>query len=305
MRSTMDFESTYRARLEAARRLDDLQTLFVVGCAKSGTTWLQHLLDGHPEMVVNGEGRFFWHLDPPLRQAILQFNEGKRNQEHVSVLREQDYLALLRWTIDGQLHRYLEEAGAGPEVRVVGDKTPMHAVALPQIDAIYPRAKFIHIVRDPRDATNSQWHFWAKEHDPRPLEEFVRFSITQVWPLNVTAARKAGAGLGADRYLEVRYEDLHRDERGELGRMLRFLGLDDGADAIDACVAAGRFERHAGGRARGTAQEGHLFRKGVVGDWRHHLPTEIVAAACAEIGPIMKLFGYAPEVVAATTGAAQ
>ncbi|MDQ3304184.1 MAG: sulfotransferase, partial [Actinomycetota bacterium] len=32
---------------------------FVLGYQKSGTTWLMHMLDAHPEILCRGEGRFF------------------------------------------------------------------------------------------------------------------------------------------------------------------------------------------------------------------------------------------------------
>src|ERR1043165_8000420 len=49
--------------------------LFITGCPKSGTTWLVRALDGHPQIVANGEGRFAWRLFPFLEQALNAFNK--------------------------------------------------------------------------------------------------------------------------------------------------------------------------------------------------------------------------------------
>jgi hypothetical protein len=47
---------------------------FVGGYPKSGTTWLQLLLNAHPEVSCIGEGHLPHHLEPLLRQALAQHN---------------------------------------------------------------------------------------------------------------------------------------------------------------------------------------------------------------------------------------
>ncbi|HEX5915407.1 MAG TPA: sulfotransferase, partial [Rubrobacter sp.] len=42
-----------------AFRGGEVPVFFVVGLAKSGTTWLMKTLDAHPEVLCRGEGRFF------------------------------------------------------------------------------------------------------------------------------------------------------------------------------------------------------------------------------------------------------
>ena len=291
-----DFEQTYADWRQRRDQLDGLQKLFVVGCAKSGTTWLENMLQGHDQIVIRGEGRFFWQLAPVLAQGFKAFNDAlPYGPSHVARLRDIDFQLLLRSLIDSQLARYIAESEPKPDLRVVGDKTPMHSISMPQLHYLYPGAKFIHIIRDPRDMTISQWIFWAKDNDPRPLEEFVRYSITKVWPLNVASARTVGRQLG-DQYAEVRYEDLHTDEPGEVRRLLRFLGVDAGEAAVERCSAAGRFERHSGGRRRGVANNApdNMYRRGVVGDWRNHLPVDLVEDCCAAVAPLMTQCGYEP-----------
>ncbi|HYQ85440.1 MAG TPA: hypothetical protein VEP28_15795, partial [Rubrobacter sp.] len=49
------------ARREPARleRGSKTPVFFVTGVGKSGTSWLMRTLDGHPEILCRGEGRFF------------------------------------------------------------------------------------------------------------------------------------------------------------------------------------------------------------------------------------------------------
>src|SRR5918994_2206964 len=61
------------ARLERGSKTP---VFFVTGVGKSGTSWLMRTLDGHPEILCKGEGRFFaadWrraNFDPQGTQAL-------------------------------------------------------------------------------------------------------------------------------------------------------------------------------------------------------------------------------------------
>jgi len=55
---------------------------FIFGYPKSGTTWVQHLLNGHPEIWCGGES-LFTRFMPLLEQAAEQYNERvARINEH-------------------------------------------------------------------------------------------------------------------------------------------------------------------------------------------------------------------------------
>ncbi len=51
-------------------RLARCQLFFVGGAPRSGTTWLQYLLDSHPEVCCRGEGLFMKHLAEPLETMM-------------------------------------------------------------------------------------------------------------------------------------------------------------------------------------------------------------------------------------------
>jgi hypothetical protein len=291
-------ESDYRAWCERTAAIGSLRKLFVVGCAKSGTTWLQHLLNGHPEICIDGEGRYFWPLAQYLNKAFTSFNESLPKQGHdVSAWwSDTEFACLMRHTIEVALSRTYVNGGSEPGLQYIGDKTPMHTLAVGSLHQLFPEARFIHIIRDPRDATISQWIFWAKANDPRSFEEFVEYSITKVWPLNVESARKAGRPLGP-LYTEVRYEDLIENPADEMTRLCQFLGVDDASGAIEACLANGDFKKHSGGRTRGNDDgDGNLYRKGVAGDWMNHIPVDLANRCCAQVETLMHDCGYEARV---------
>jgi len=300
---TIDFEQAYLQWKASHEVVDQRRKLFIVGCAKSGTTWVRYLLDGHDEVVVSGEGGFAWRLLPILSQAFNAFNQHQRDHGHndITILRDFELMAALRSIIDGQFVRYLGESGKEPsKVRIVGDKTPQHAVGVPILNQLYPDALFLHVVRDPRDVATSAWFHFGRGMDPGERDNFAKKFMTETWPINVCRAREAGAMLG-ERYAEVRYEDLHADEPGAVARMLRFLGVDDSVESVGKCTDSGCFKKRSEGRERGEARNDAFLRRGVVGDWVNHFSPEAVRQWIEPIADTMQSFGYDP---AATPDAA-
>lgn len=284
----------YRRWREGHDYVGGLDKVFLIGCPKSGTTWLARLLNAHPEVVIQGEGCFTWQLVPILAQAFRVFNEHQKHMEPIVHLRDIDLLLVARTIIDSQLNRYVTESGRDPaSVRVVGDKTPQHTISIPLLDQLCPGAKFIHIIRDPRDVATSAW-FHFGQHDRRPFEEYIKHFMTEVWPVNVGNARQHGPKLGPSRYVELRYEDLRQDEHGNARRLLEFLSVEADDGVVAACVEAASFKKLSGGRAPGQKDNKSFFRSGTSGDWRNHIPVELAERCCATIAPLMTACGYDP-----------
>ena len=293
-----DFEDIHRQWRALTDHVANLRKLFLVGWARSGTTWLMNCLQGHDQIVINGEGRFIWQFAPLLEKAVAGFNlcRSPDQRDHITSLRQIDLDLLTRTVIESQLGRYIIESPQKPDLRIVGDKTPQHTLAIPKLHHLFPGARFINIIRDPRDAAVSQWLFRARHDDSRSFEEFMRHSITKGWPLNVLSARHAGQNLGDGQYVEVRYEDLLTDEMCQLRRLLEFLDVDASDEAIEKCRIAGDFRRRSGGRERGDGRDDKFYRRGVAGDWRNHLPEDLARECCGQIPGLMRAFGYDPEV---------
>ena len=159
---------------------------FVVGRAKSGTSWLMRLLNAHPEILCKGEGRFFG-------RDFIRENFKKQNRIQPSSL----YRAFLEaeyirawiersvWTRgdDVEAHlinltrmatRYfLTQRLTRSDKRIVGDKTPLvSADIISETSRVYPEAKVIHIIRDGRDIAISLIHHrWNHARDEGGIYE--------------------------------------------------------------------------------------------------------------------------------------
>jgi LPS sulfotransferase NodH len=275
--------------------------LFFVGAfPKSGSTWLQVMLNAHPEVGCRGEGHFFNNLWPLLEEALNRHNTviDRKNATIFAEFQpyprfDRDHFEYLMAVAVGLL---MTRAHGDQDKRVLGEKTPNTVLRLTQLEAVFPRAKFVHVVRDGRDCAVSAW-FHNHRTNPEELYRrhgtFERFSehIAKIWLANVTAGLKFRSGR-AEQCHVVRYEDLSRDPLVAMRPLLAFLGVDTDDAIVRRCVAEGRFEKMSGGRARGEEDRSSFLRRGVVGDWREHFGDEANQRFFAIAGPLMEKVGY-------------
>ncbi|MHC5002825.1 MAG: sulfotransferase family protein [Planctomycetota bacterium] len=297
--------SWYDRWRDGVREIDDLQVFFVVGCQKSGTTWVQRLLDGHPEVCCGGESHLLDLLAPSAESLWNEYNrrQQQRSREgRATPLDETDLLGLLRVLGNVALaHAARRRADDAPPLRAIGDKTPEHALGLPVLDRLYPEARFVHVIRDGRDAAVSGWAHLGRQGRSGSfdgLPAYVAYFARHHWRPYILAARAAAAGLG-DRYFEVRYEELQRHPVETVRRMLGFLGVAADELALSRCLAAGSFVRLSGGRRPGEEDPGSFFRRGVIGDWVEHFDDACCAAFEEAAGDLLRELGYGPEAAAA------
>jgi len=197
---------------------------FVLGCQKSGPTWLQHLLDAHRSVRCGGEGHIADLLVPLLQQALNAYNHTQAQRSGglgVSLARP-DLIGAAKVLGDRLLARYLSESGDPSATLAVGDKTPEYAVVIPVLNQLYSEARFIHIIRDGRDGAVSGWAHLKRQGRTEKFPTFADYAAyfaEHHWLSYITAARDAARELG-DRYLELRYEDLHADAAQQTRRML-------------------------------------------------------------------------------------
>lgn len=287
MTALHSFHNQFQDQYQQWRHAPDLlrsQTIFfIMGSQKSGTTWLQLSLNGHPEIASYGEGNMFV-LDNLLGNAIKEFNEYQQHQIDGPIPKEPRYLQLmehdaafsLRCLFDMVLIRRINS----PNIKCVGDKTPNYAVVCEPIkEKLYPDSKWIQIIRDGRDCVVSGWkNFIASTEAPYSkfpnIEAFIEYFVPE-WRRNILAGKNFGKKYPSD-YLEIRYENLLHTPEKVLTEICHFLNVDASQPNIEACQRAGDFKKFANGRNRGDEDPSSFFRKGVAGDWQNELtPSQV------------------------------
>lgn len=274
------------------------QLFFVGGTEKSGTTWLQLMLDAHPRAACRGEGHFFDRLAPGLGRLLNDYGgfvDGlNRNVfAEIAPFPTPDppyFLDLARTAIAGLMGEY----GADPDLVAVGEKTPGTARALDRVEALFPEAKLILMLRDGRDVMVSGWFHIIRQHGRDKADATLAGYCKRIAPSwrHDSEAALAAAARRPEHVRLLRYEELHADPAPEIAATFRFLGLDAAPETVADAVAAGRFERVSGGRQRGDEDRGSQFRKGIVGDWRSHFDAEATAVFEAAAGDTLERLGY-------------
>jgi hypothetical protein len=240
--------------------------IFNVGARRSGTYWLQRIVCAHPAVAeVPTETHVFSHGIAPLMERFQHEDRGSREVGRVYADRER-LMAAVRALCDTVFGEF---AQAGE--RHVAERTPWHVLHLPLIAEVYPDARFVHIVRDGRDAVRS---LVAQPWGPQTVAE-----AAEEWRASVEAGRAAATGLG-ERLLEVRYEEMLEDPAAGIGRLHSHLGLEGG---LDEAMAA----------AREVANLGPQDRRVGAGKWREAWGGRDLREFERVAGALLRELGYA------------
>lgn len=281
----------------------------VVGCPRSGTTLLAVMLDSHPQIAMPPETAFL-----PALQALAGKAQDDLRKEFFALLTT-DRWGVSNWNDLGidryrywRLLRALETFSITAGLRVLygmyadglakplfGEKTPADTHCMPQIEAHLPEARFIHIVRDPRDVVLSLRRTTAGQSVER---------TAQIWVDMVSAARASAASVA--HYHELRYEDLVLQPEAELRKVCGFLNLDYSSHMLEYRASSARHVGHLGDRLLpdGRAMVPHALRarlhetlvqplrKDRVHGWRQQLTPSDRAKIEAITAPLMQEVGY-------------
>jgi len=282
----------------------------VVGVPRSGTTLLAVMLDSHPRVAMPPETAFLTELGrldgltgEALERAFVALvttdRWGVSNWNDLGLDRaeyEQRLRELTAFSVTAGLRvlfgMYADRAGKP----LFGEKTPADAAHMPRIASHLPEARFVHIVRDPRDVVLSL----AKTSAGAGVRASAR-----TWVDMVTAARAAARTL--PHYHELRYEDLLDEPERMLREACAFLDLPFDACMLDYGASGARHVAHLGDRmtpdgramvpkalrARIHENLARPIRKDRAGQWRTAMSDADRTTVEAVAGPLMRELGYA------------
>jgi hypothetical protein len=280
---------------ENAQKVAQSKKLFIIGCPRSGTTWMQLLLAQHPDVATAPETQIFaYYLEPMRRQWRQELALGRSGSAGLSrLLSEQQFEELCRINAEFVLERILAR---NPDAHLIAEKSPKHALQADFIQRLFPDAYFLHVVRDPRDAAASLIAAsggWGADWAPHHIVDAAR-----MWNDHVRAARQARNERG--QFLEVKYEDLLANTAGNLLAIHEWLGLSTSAQSCADAVAACDFSRLKGDNGKdanmplpSSKSPKEFFRSGVAGSGLRDLSAGQILALEHICGDTMDELGYA------------
>lgn len=266
-----------------------MKHVFIVGCPRSGTSWLQLLMAQHPQVATTQETHLF---DGYLRYLDQAWKRYARWNTGINRLYcETEFHALCARFANDVFQRI---AATNPAATVILEKTPAHVRYGELILKLVPDACFIHLVRDPRSVVASlcaAGKSWGSEWASDSVVD-----NAQLWRSDVATGRALAALTKS--YREVRYEDINGiSGAAALASLYGWTGLSADTEfcrkALDAC----RIDRLRGGSAGLRASEALLrsanfYRKGTVDGWRQDLSPRDVRVIEYIGGDLMEICGY-------------
>jgi hypothetical protein len=229
---------------ESAARVDarSKAPVFVLGCPRSGTTLLYHMLLSSGNFAVyRAESQVFNLLEPRFgglgqaanrRRLLAAWHDTELFRRTGLDWNDISQEVMANCRNGGDFLRIVMEAMARQQgVERWADCTPEHLLHLDRIKRTIPDALIIHIIRDGRDvALSLEKQAWIRPFAwdrPKTLEVAAVY-----WDWIVRKGCKDGRTLGGD-YVEVRFEDLVLDPRKVLGSLSAFIGQELDYDTIE------------------------------------------------------------------------
>ena len=251
--------------------------VFVLGFMRTGTTLTQEVLGAHPEVFVADETDLI----------MTTVNELKRMFNHKGNIPEM----LKQLDLNGVLHLrefYWQRAeslfGDNIGSKLFLDKTTMNSIDIGLINCIFPDAKLVFLLRDPRDVCLS---CFMQTMIPTPSTvHLLTWQSTanfyaQVMDWWVTIKPK----LTID-YIEFRYEDAVFDFEASFRKVFDFLGLEWDPGVAD-------FHKNAVGKAIASpsfSQVAQPLYSSSVGRWKRFVSE--YAAISKQLQPYIDSNGY-------------
>ncbi len=261
---------------------DDLPCpVFLIGFPRSGTTLFERVLGSVPGVSTTDEAPMLVEtVNEMLRMARTPAQSSIPITELLDSL-DEDSIRSLRaayWRLAGDL------LGARPDASTLVDKHPLNTPLLPVIRRLFPDARILMVIRDPRDVVLSAYmqdmvpsramlHYRSLDTAARLYDAMMRLYIVD--------RDRLGLNL-----IESRYEDLIDSPEQVSRRIVEFMGAEWSPSVLHA---------NAESRTRESAVNPYttsrdLFRSSY-GRWRRY--AQHLAPVVSRLASHIHIFGYA------------
>jgi hypothetical protein len=252
------------------------EIVFIIGVGRSGTSLLQSMLHAHPDVAFLPETHFFRHyLARPysrwnheragaksFRSTLASDDEYQRAGIPAEELLAPFLNGTRAFNLAATYTRLLQLYRDREEVSVIGEKDPRLIDYLPQVWHVFPEARILHIIRDPRDVLLSRMKAEWSAGRPDWLHALT-------YRAQIRRGRKQGRRSFGTQYMEIRYEDLLAEPEQSLRKVADHVGVPY-SEAMLAFQRSAEELVHESERAWKEETTGPLLRDNT-GKWRKGL----------------------------------
>lgn len=214
------------------------EILFIFGTARSGTTYLNGLIDRWFGYGMGPEGHFVAQFARKLRRYgdlsvegnLRHLAQDVSNCGMLEIVRSKwGETARFNVTAEWIMREVSEPSYAavvyavfrcvaqGQHKEHVGNKDPGYWECLPLLHGLFPtQARYLSIVRDGRDVVLSTMRM--------PWGQKSAYICSHTWARSLEATDVFARSIDPDRFLQIRYEDLLDHPYDTIDRLGRFLG---------------------------------------------------------------------------------
>lgn len=210
------------------------EPFFIIGCGRSGNTLLRSMLVAGGEVSIPPES-YVW---PRIIRIYKAYNFLPWEKLCSLIIAEfEAYKEFYTWEVnlyeahqqarklkgkEQTLSNIINEVYKTYQLEKIekvkrwGDKTPINTLYIDKILKVYPKAKFIHIVREPKDVVSS----YLKAGLYNDFNEAANF-----WKLAVEKALSLEEKVSSKQFILVKYEELVEFPEIQLNNICDFLNL--------------------------------------------------------------------------------
>lgn len=289
----------------------DLKVFFIVGNSRSGTTMMLRILDNHPEIYGLNELHFFEQLwsgtdidrvvsiDEAIdlaarliyiqRKGYMGFSDAVTYRKEATALvskMEQQNLLL------HDVYAYMmQDETIQNEKKYPVEKTPQNVFYIKEILMLFPNARVINMVRDPRGVMLSQKRKWMRRKMGATFitrKEVVRLrinyhpiTISKLWNSSITAAKMS---LHDERVKTIHFEHMLDAPEETAKEICNHFGIQFLPEMLDIPQASSSNEPD-------SKEKG--INKNRAGNWKKGGLNETEQYICQQIsGHLMEEFNY-------------
>ena len=226
--------------------------VFIVGNSRSGTTMMGRIVGKHSEIFTFHELHFFEQLWTAQEQNdCISQNEAEQLAARLLCIQRDGYLNqkdsncflseakeivakthAQNLTSASIFKKFLLYESALHNKVIPCEQTPRNVFYIDEILKLYPEAKIINMIRDPRDILLSQKRKWKRRFlgaKKIPLQEAIRSKInyhpiiiSKLWNSSIHAADKF---VNHDRVYSLYFEELLKEPETKVKEICNFIGI--------------------------------------------------------------------------------